>query len=135
MKKDIVTVVIPVFNAEKTVVKCLTSVQKQNYKWLDVIVIDDCSTDQSNFLIKNFITSDSRFRSFQQPINQGASAARNYGIMQSRGSLLYFIDADDWIAPKAIYNLVICYQNNKVNLVCGGHTQYMGNNLLFTKPP
>ena len=133
MTKDTVTVVIPVFNAEKTILKCLSSVQAQSYQWLDVIIVDDCSTDQSTYIIKNFSASDNRFRFIQQTTNQGASAARNYGIQQARGSLLYFIDADDWIKSKVIHNLVNCYQNNKVNLVCGGHTQYRGNNLLFTK--
>ena len=55
MKANLISIVIPVFNAEKTILKCLTSVQKQNYKLLDVIIIDDCSTDQSNFVIKDFV--------------------------------------------------------------------------------
>ena len=133
MSNDIVTIVVPVYNAEKTILTCLDSIQAQTYLWLDIIIVDDCSTDQTSFLINDFIVKNSRFRLIQQTTNQGASAARNCGIKLAKGSLLYFIDADDWITPNVISNFVKFYKDNKMSLVCGGHTQCKDDKFFITK--
>lgn len=94
--KPLVSVVIPVYNVEKYVEKCLKSVQKQTYKNLEVWVINDGSTDNSAEVIKKIIEDDERFNYIIQE-NGGLSSARNKGIKSARGKYISFVDSDDWI--------------------------------------
>ena len=127
MPTPLVSVVIPVYNAEETITRCLESIKAQTWTTLQIICVDDYSTDRSHARIADCIASDSRCTllppSPLQHENLGPAAARNAGIRQATGDLLYFIDADDWVEPCAIETLVRCYQDHAVGMVCGGHVQ------------
>lgn len=87
------SVIIPNFNREKAVIKAISSVLDQTYKDFEIIVVDDCSTDNSLERIAEI--SDSRIRVFKLGKNSGAAAARNYGIIKSRAGFISFLDSDD----------------------------------------
>lgn len=91
-----VSVIIPVYNAEKYLNQCLDSLKAQTFKQFEVICVDDGSTDASREILGRYSVEDSRFRIFQQK-NSGAGAARNYGMEYARGEYLYFMDADDFL--------------------------------------
>lgn len=96
--KDIVSVIVPVYNSQDYLRQCLTSIQKQTYPFLEIILVDDGSTDNSEKICDEFATKDSRFKVFHQK-NSGAAAARNLGIRKASGTFLSFIDSDDWVEP------------------------------------
>ena len=94
----LITVIIPVYNAEKYLNRCLTSVTGQTYTNLEILLVDDGSVDNSAGIIREWCGKDSRIRLLQQE-NQGVSAARNLGLEQAQGEYVTFVDADDWILP------------------------------------
>ena len=94
-----VSVIIPVFNTEPFLGACLDSVLSQTFSDLEIICIDDASTDASPERLAGYAARDRRVRSIRQDRNRGASAARNAGLEAARGEFVYFLDSDDWIAP------------------------------------
>ena len=93
---DLISVIIPVYNVEQYLDRCLQSVVNQTYKNLEIILVDDGSTDASATICDNWKEKDSRVFVLHQE-NAGASAARNNGLQYARGRYLTFIDSDDWI--------------------------------------
>lgn len=102
---EIVSVIIPVYNAERHLSKCIGSITGQTHSQLDVIVIDDGSTDRSSDIAQAFADRDPRVRYLRQP-NAGVSAARNAGLEIARGDYVSFVDADDWLEPDTFAKLV-----------------------------
>jgi len=103
---DLVSVIIPAYNAAAFIGEALDSALAQTYRTLEVIVIDDGSTDDTATIVQQFAARDSRVRLLQQ-VNLGVAAARNFGIEQSRGSLLAPLDADDIWHPDKIAKQVM----------------------------
>ena len=95
----LVSIIIPVYNSEAYVVEAVNSALGQTFQNLEVIVVDDGSTDKSLSLVEQI--NDSRLRVFTQ-INQGACVARNRGIAEARGEFIKFLDSDDVLYPEAI---------------------------------
>lgn len=97
MPDPLVSVIIPVHNTEAFLNRTLTSVTKQTLRDLEIICVNDCSSDGSLGILEEWARRDSRIRvlSFEQ--NQGVSAARNAGFEQSKGDYIYYLDSDDWI--------------------------------------
>ena len=106
-----VSVIIPVYNASKFIIECLTSVQQQSYKNLQVIIVNDGSTDSSLELIQHFIKNDSRFEVISQE-NKGCSAAKNRGLELVKGDFVQYLDADDVLSSDKIENQIIALTNN-----------------------
>lgn len=96
MKNLLISVIVPVFNAEAYLRKCVKSIIKQTYNNLDIILVDDGSTDKSWSILEELKKLDSRIRITHQE-NHGVSVARNTGISMALGEYLAFIDSDDWI--------------------------------------
>ena len=92
-----ISVIIPVYNTEKYISKCLESIIKQTYTDIEIICINDFSNDNSGNIIKEYTKSDNRIKLLEFTSNKGVSAARNSGIKISSGDYIYFIDSDDWI--------------------------------------
>ena len=96
----VLSVIIPVYNSSEYLHQCLDSVSAQTLKSLQVICIDDGSTDGSDKIIEEYVAKDPRFELVRQP-NLGAGAARNKGILISNGKYIHFLDSDDWLEPDA----------------------------------
>ncbi len=115
----VVSVIIPVYNSEKFTEKCIRSLLGQTYQNLELLVIDDGSTDQSGTILDHLASEDARIRLVHQK-NAGVAAARNRGIDLATGTYLTFIDGDDYVAPDYIQHLVDCARENDAELViCG----------------
>ena len=125
-----VSIIVPVYNVEKYIEKCLSSLASQTYDSLEFILVSDGSKDGSDVICKRFAAADKRFRYFRKE-NEGVSAARNYGISRARGEYYLFVDSDDYIHPQMLellyeairkgdYDLAIAYYqtvviNKKIN--------------------
>ena len=126
MKK--ISVIIPIYNAEKYLEECLNSIQKQNYTNYEVIMINDGSTDSSANICMHYVNVDARFKLINQE-NKGVSAARNNGINNVTGDYIVFIDSDDYISPE-LFNTII--ENIKDNhLLCYGNYYLYQNKLIY----
>ncbi len=98
MEKPLISVVIPVFNIEAHLEQCLDSVVGQTLKDIEIICVDDGSTDSSPQILKHYAQQDSRIRIITQA-NGGPGAARNAGLAEVTGTYLIFLDSDDWFEP------------------------------------
>lgn len=96
-----VSIIVPVFNAEKYIRKCMESICNQTYKDLEVIIVDDGSTDRSLEILHEYGKKDERIQIYKQE-NSGQGAARNHGLVHARGEYISFVDADDWVEPDEI---------------------------------
>ncbi|WP_311950122.1 glycosyltransferase family A protein [Halomonas piscis] len=96
---SLITVIVPAFNAETSLPTALASLAAQRGVTLEVIVVDDASTDGTAEVAEAFAAHDARFRLLRQPFNQGAYAARNRGLAAARGELITVHDSDDWSHP------------------------------------
>lgn len=99
---DLVSVVVPAYNAAQTIVTALNGLLAQTWSHLEVLVVDDASTDDTVALVQQLAQQDSRIRLVQLPTNQGAYAARNEGLAQSQGQFITVHDSDDWSHPQKI---------------------------------
>ena len=102
--KGLVSIVIPVYNAENNIKVCLNSIIKQTYKNIEIICINDGSKDSSEKIIKEYKKKDSRIILINKP-NSGVSDTRNLGIETSKGEYIMFIDADDYISEDYIESM------------------------------
>lgn len=98
MKNDLVSIIIPIFNAERTLEKCLNSVLNQKYSNFEVFLVNDGSVDNSSSICKRYSKKDSRFKYIEKK-NGGVSSARNLALDKCKGSYVSYIDADDYINP------------------------------------
>lgn len=120
--KPLVSIIIPVYNIRKYVGKCLESVCGQSYENLEIIVVDDGSTDGSGEICDEFTAKDKRVKIFHKK-NGGLSSARNYGIKKAKGDLVALVDGDDWVRRDYVgemveamdgVDMVICGYNDVV---------------------
>lgn len=98
------SIIIPVYNVEKFLDRCLKSVFKQNYKNYEVIIVNDGSPDKSNIIINKYIKKDEKFKVIDKK-NGGISSARNAGIEKASGDYILFIDGDDYIEPDLLLKI------------------------------
>lgn len=123
--KPLITIIVPIYNKELVLKHCLKSIEQQKYKNLQVVLINDGSTDSSPDIAREFANKDARFEYYSQT-NQGVSAARNMGLKFSRGYYLCFVDADDYIDIDYIEKL---YLNMKFDFTVCGYKQWKNNKL------
>lgn len=114
----LVSIIVPVYNVEKYLYKCVDSIIKQSYRNIEIILIDDGSTDKSGDICDKLSLIDKRIKVFHEH-NAGVSNARNTGLQKAKGNYIFFIDSDDTIDKDVILNL-IKYKNEK-NLVSVNH--------------
>lgn len=123
----LVSVVVPVYNVENYLAQCLDSLIYQTYEKIEIICVNDGSTDQSSKILENYCSLDSRIKIINQE-NQGLSAARNTGLQNVSGQLVVFVDSDDWLEKTAISSTYKVFENNDVDFVCYGTMyRYEGN--------
>lgn len=114
----LVTIIIPIYNAEKFLDKCLKSIVMQSYQNLDIILIDDGSKDRSSEKCDCWVNKDKRI-SVVHKKNEGVSIARNTGMDMAKGQYICFVDSDDWLPSDAIQKLVDCIVEDESDFGCG----------------
>ena len=107
-----VTVLVAIYNAEKYLYDCLNSLMEQTLKEIQVICIDDASTDSSHSIIEDFVWRDSRIEYIQLPENKGQAYARNVGLRQAKGKYICFLDSDDLFDVKALELVVNVFREH-----------------------
>ncbi len=114
-----VSLIIPVYNSENKIARCIKSVLAQTYSDLEIILIDDGSKDKSLEICHQFEKTDKRIRVLTQP-NKGVSYTRNRGIQCAQGEYIQFVDSDDYITPDMVQKMVATIQEKNADLViCG----------------
>lgn len=115
MIKKLISIVIPVYNSEKYLEKCICSILNQTYTNIEVILVDDGSTDASPQICDDFVQRDKRVKALHIP-NGGVSIARNVGIGQVTGEYLVFVDSDDYVDEDYLEALLQGTQENNADL-------------------
>ncbi|WHZ31957.1 glycosyltransferase [Desemzia incerta] len=115
MHQPLVSVIVPVYNVENYIEECLDSIIEQTYSNLEIIVIDDGSTDCSNQKVRLY-TKDERVQLIEQA-NQGLSGARNTGLKVATGKYVLFVDSDDYIERTTVEELVTQMETHRVDLI------------------
>ena len=118
--RPLISVIVPVYNVAKYMDRCMKTVCGQTYKNLEILVIDDGSTDGSSALCDKWAAADSRIRLIRQP-NQGLSAARNTALDVATGEWIAFVDSDDWIERDMYEGLCRVAVENDADIVACGH--------------
>ena len=111
-----VSIVVPVYNAEPFLARSTRSVTSQSYRNIEIILIDDGSTDSSRAMCEEYAAADDRIQVVSQQ-NSGPAAARNTGVANATGELIFFLDADDYIRDDTIEILMEVYQRHQADLV------------------
>lgn len=130
--EDKVSVIVPVFNNRKYLKRCLNSLACQTYSNIEVIIIDDGSSDGSGALCEEFCSTHSNFQYYYKS-NEGVSVARNYGLSIASGSFLCFVDSDDWISKKRIENMMHIAKNEGVDIVFDDNTVVQNGDIIATE--
>tara|TARA_B100001059_G_C17822621_1_gene579266 strand:+ start:1670 stop:2563 length:894 start_codon:yes stop_codon:yes gene_type:complete len=117
IKKPFFSIIMPNYNSSKTISKTLESIKKQSFDNYELIIVDDCSTDNSKFKILNIVI-DNKIKLIRLKKNSGPAKARNIGIKQSSGKYLAFIDSDDIWYRNKLMEMYFCILSNRANVYC-----------------
>ncbi len=126
MCNELISVIVPIYNAEAYLDRCVSSIMGQTYENLEIILVDDDSPDNCPKLCDEYANKDKRIRVIHKS-NDGVAAARNCGIKAANGYALYFADADDWLDAAAIEKAVNAMLVNDCQLVMEDYTMEYGN--------
>lgn len=112
----LLSVIVPVYNVESYLDQCITSLISQTYKNLEILLVNDGSTDSSGAICDEYALKDRRIKVYHIS-NGGSSIARNYGLRKSQGDYIGFVDSDDWIKPNMFFELLNFSLKNDVKVV------------------
>ena len=126
MSNPLISVIVPVYNVAPYLLRCLDSLKSQSYRHLELILIDDGSTDDSGIICDDFARTDSRAIVIHQP-NAGLSAARNSGLKIAKGEYVTFVDSDDFVAPGYVECLLTALKDSGSALSVCSHYERKEN--------
>ena len=129
MHEEMISVIIPCYNVSKYISKCIESILNQSYKKLEIIMVDDCSTDDTCKVLEKYSLIDSRIKVLKNDNNMGAAYSRNRGFSESHGNFISFIDSDDYIDDNFYESMINkLLENNADVSVCDIKVFYEENN-------
>lgn len=111
-----ISIIVPVYNAEKYLDRCINSIIEQTYQNLELILVDDGSTDRSNKICNTWISKDDRIKYYYQK-NGGVSSARNLGLMYANGKYIAFVDADDYLHHAFAESMIEKLSNSNADII------------------
>lgn len=115
---DLVSVIMPAYNSARFIGDSIESVIAQSYRNWELLIVDDCSTDETETIVDKFIQTDSRVKYYKLDVNSGAAMARNKAIKEAEGVFISFLDSDDlWKKDKLIKQIKFM-KNNNYNFTC-----------------
>lgn len=134
MKNPLISVIVPVYNIERFVGKCLKSLTAQSYESIEIIVVDDGSVDGSGQICDEMARQDKRIKVFHKK-NGGLSDARNFGIKRARGEIVALVDGDDYVEPYYVETMVdVMLANDDVDVVvCGFNGEKLKKTIMSGK--
>lgn len=118
-QEELISIIVPVYNVEKYLFQCVNSILDQTYCNIEVLLIDDGSTDSSAMICDQLSKLDSRVIVYHKD-NGGLSDARNFGLNHANGAFYCFVDSDDWIHPEMIFDLHKLLISNNADIACSG---------------
>lgn len=124
---DLISVIVPVYNVEKYLNKCVDSILNQTYTNIEIILVDDGSKDKSGSICDEYEKTDKRVKTIHQS-NAGVCSARNIALSESKGKWVAFIDSDDWVEKKYIEELYKCAIKTNSDIVACGYNRVTGSN-------
>lgn len=124
----VISIIIPVYNVEKFLRRCLDSILSQTFTDYELIIIDDGSTDQSGKICDEYKEIDRRITFVIHQENQGSSAARNAGLSLCRGKYISFVDSDDWVEPHYLQSMLDCAEKEHADLVISSFIRVSSDN-------
>ena len=133
-KEDQISVIVSVYNTEQYLAQCIQSILKQTYQNLELILVDDGSSDRSLAICTHYQELDSRVRVFHQS-NQGVSKARNYGMDVAAGNFITFVDSDDYVMPNYLEELFEALKSTGSQIAISDFQYYKGNGHLLVHMP
>ncbi len=124
-----ISVIVPIYNSEKYLNKCLDSLVNQTFKDIEIVLVNDGSTDGSEEIIKDYLEKDDRIIYFKQP-NGGQASARNLGLSKASGEYISFLDSDDFMDNESFKKISDCLKDNDIILcdyyiTAGGKDKYV----------
>lgn len=125
MSQPLVSVIVPVYNGERFVTACIDSIVSQSVQDIEILLVDDGSTDATPRLLDEYAARDSRIRIIHQK-NAGVSQARNAALDAAQGKYIRFADCDDVLPPDSLHTLLEKSQNNSSDLVIAAYTEVVG---------
>lgn len=132
--ESLITVVVPVYNVEKYLRKCLDSLVCQTFKSLEIILVEDCSTDKSLEICREYVEEYKNMKLIQHDKNKGLSAARNTGIQNAESKYIAFLDSDDWVEANMYELLYEAIKKENMDVaICGFSDVFEGNNVVRTR--
>lgn len=115
-----ISIIIPAYNTERYIEKCLDSISRQDYTDFEVILVDDCSTDRTPEIIQGYATKDDRFKFYRNDRNLGCGLTRRRAIELGTGEYFAFVDADDYIEPSFLSSMLeACLNTGSEIAICG----------------
>lgn len=130
IEAELISIIVPVYNSENYLIKCLDSIIKQSYTHLEIIIIDDGSVDNSGKISDDYAQLDSRIK-VTHTENSGVSSARNLALDFATGTYIAFIDSDDSVHPDYIRELYKVAEKNQADIVCCGY-EYRDKNTSYS---
>lgn len=109
---DLVSIITPTWNCGKWIAETIQSVQAQTYSNWEMLIVDDCSTDNTREIVEQFMISDNRIKYFSNNKNSGAAVSRNFALNQAKGRWIAFLDSDDLWLPKKLERQISFMQDN-----------------------
>ncbi|MBE6622773.1 MAG: glycosyltransferase family 2 protein [Ruminococcaceae bacterium] len=123
---DLISVIVPVYNAEEYLIRCVDSIRHQTYENLEIILVDDGSPDNCPLMCDELKEQDSRIKVIHKQ-NAGQGLARNDGLDIAQGAYVTFVDSDDWISPEHIENLYNAIKKHSADACLGNHIKVNSN--------
>lgn len=134
MNQDLVSIIVPVYNAEEYLEECICSITNQSYDNTEIILVDDGSTDKSSEICDKLALSDARITVIHKE-NGGLSSSRNTGLEVAHGKYIMFVDSDDYIDQDMVHSLYDCISKNNLSIVWSPLIRSEnGNNRQLNKP-
>lgn len=118
---DKISIIVPIYNVEPYLLRCVRSLTGQSYHELEILLVDDGSTDGSGRIARRLAETDSRIRCLAMPGNRGVSAARNLGLDKAAGDWICFCDGDDAYSGDFVEKMLLCAQNQGADYVTCGY--------------
>ena len=129
MGNPMVSIIVPVYNGEKSIERCLRSIQNQSYTNIEVIVVNDGSTDHTEKVIKKYVEEDARFHYIKKD-KTGVSDSRNIGMASAKGEYFQFVDGDDWLVKRATEEFVRTAQLYDCDMVISDFYRVCGRKIM-----
>lgn len=118
-QEKLLSVIVPVYNVEQYLARCIDSILQQSYRNLELILVDDGANDSSGAICDQYAQKDPRVNVIHKE-NGGLSSARNAGLDAAKGEYVGFVDSDDWIEPGAYAAMIFLMEQQQVPMICGG---------------